>query len=75
MTVPGIGVEPEYRYVILPSDEWNRDKLSATVLAENKIWSLIALPAPLHLSEIRQRNDCPRLMIPAGATLWNCVIW
>jgi hypothetical protein len=75
MTVPGIGVEPEYSYVILPSDEWNRERLSAKLIAQNRIWSLIALATPLRLAEIRQRNDCPRSMIPAGATLWNCLIW
>ena len=75
MTVPGLGFEPRYAYVILPSDEWNRDRLSGRVIAQNSIWSLIELSAPLRLAEIRQRNECPISMIPAVAALWNCLIW
>ena len=75
MTVPGLGVDPLYAYVILPSQEWDPDRLSGTLVAKNDVWSLIALTAPLDLAAFRARFDCTRSTIPAFAMLSNCLIW
>lgn len=75
MTVPKLGIDPDYAYVILPSAEWRPDRLSGTLIARNGVWSLIALTAPLNLAAIRERVDCTRSTISSFAVLSNCLIW
>ena len=75
MSVPGIGVDPRYEYVILPSVEWNEDRLPGTLIVKNSVWSLVALRAPLRLAEFRARYDCTRAAIPAMSVLTNCMIY
>ena len=74
MAVPGIGVDPRYAYVILPSAEWRGQSLGGTVLAHNAVWSLVALDAPMTLSEFRTRYDCARSSIAAFAVVSDCMI-
>ncbi len=74
MPVPGIGVDPQYAYVILPSVEWNEDRLAGTVIARNSVWSLIAFATPLRIAEFRERYDCTHASIPAMSVLSNCLI-
>jgi hypothetical protein len=73
--VPGIGIDPRYRYVILPTAEWNEDRLKGTLLARNGVWSFIALDTPLRISEVRQRYDCTQARIPAMSLVSNCLIF
>ncbi len=74
MSVPGIGIDPRYDYVILPSVEWNKDRLRGTLLARNDVWSLIALSTPLRIAEFRERYDCTHSSIPAMSVVSLCLI-
>jgi Dolichyl-phosphate-mannose-protein mannosyltransferase len=73
-SVPGIGLDPHYDYVILPSVEWNEDRLRGTLIAQNSVWSLIALSTPLRIDELRERYDCTHSSIPAMSVLSLCLI-
>jgi hypothetical protein len=75
MPVPGIGIDPQYNYVILPSTEWNEKRLPGTVLEKNGVWSFIALSAPLRFDEFRQRYDCTHAAVPTMSVVSNCLIY
>lgn len=55
ISVPGIGVNPAYDYVIIPTSEWIPSVLSGTSINENAVWSLIRLSIPMTLFEIKER--------------------
>jgi len=74
MAAPRIGVDPAYAYVILPDAEWQEQSIRGTVLAENGIWSLVALDAPLTLGEFRAQFRCASSSIAAFAVLSHCLI-
>jgi hypothetical protein len=54
--------------------EWNEDRLRGTLIAQNDVWSLIALSTPLRIEEIRERYDCTHSSIPAMSVLSLCLI-
>ncbi len=73
--VPGIGIDPSYGYVILPSAEWDERRLPGTVLERNSVWSFVALRAPLRIEEFRARYDCSQATIPAMSVVSRCLIF
>jgi hypothetical protein len=75
MTVPGIGVDPAYDYVVLPSAAWDPERLGGRLVTHNDAWSLVALDRPLALVEIRPRINCRQALIPAFAVLASCPLW
>ncbi len=74
MSLPGIGVDPRYAYVILPSQEWHTQSLGGRVMAQNGVWSLVAFDRPLTLGEFRAHYDCALSSIAAFAVLADCLI-
>jgi len=73
--VPGIGIDPEYAYAVLPSAEWDDKKLPGKLLEHNDVWSFIALDTPLRIDEFRRRYDCANAVIPAMSAVSNCLIF
>jgi hypothetical protein len=74
MSLPGIGIDPPYAYVILPSVEWQAQSLRGAVIAQNDVWSLVAFGKPTTLAEFRERYNCAFSSIAAFAVLSHCVI-
>lgn len=74
MSLPGIGIDPAYAYVILPSAEWPAQSLRGAVIAQNGVWSLVAFDKPTTLVEFRERYNCAFSSIAAFAVLSHCVI-
>jgi len=74
MSYPGVGIDPSYAYVILPSEEWQAQSLSGAVIAQNEIWSLVAFDKPKTLAEFRERYNCDSSSIAAFAVLSHCLI-
>ena len=58
MSLPGIGIDPPYAYVILPSAEWQAQSLGGAVIAQNGVWSLVAFDRPMTLAEFREGYNC-----------------
>ncbi|HUZ75705.1 MAG TPA: glycosyltransferase family 39 protein [Stellaceae bacterium] len=74
MSVPAIGVDPRYAYVILPSVEWQAQSLGGAAMTRNSVWSLVALTAPMTLAEFREHYNCAFSSIAAFAVLSDCLI-
>ena len=74
MSVPDIGVDPQYAYVILPSAEWSAQSLAGTVIAQNQVWSLVAFDGPMRLADFRRHYECRKSTIAAFAVLSKCPI-
>jgi len=70
----GRGVDPVYRYVIVPTAEWKAQRLHGVLVTRNEVWSVIELTPPLRVSEIQEQYDCTYSTIPAFAVLSNCLI-
>ncbi|HUB96098.1 MAG TPA: hypothetical protein VL993_09285 [Stellaceae bacterium] len=74
MSLPAIGVDPVYSYVILPSAEWAAQTFEGTVVAKNGIWSLVAFATPTTLPDFRRGYNCDRSSIASFAVVSDCLI-
>jgi hypothetical protein len=54
MSVPGIGIDPAYQFVILRTNDWVPGALGGTSVYGNGVWSLIRLSTPMSLSQIKE---------------------
>jgi hypothetical protein len=74
MTAPGIGVDPRYAYVIIPTAEWRSQSLGGAVVQGNEVWSLVALNPPRTLDEFRDGYKCANSTFAGFALLSGCLI-
>jgi hypothetical protein len=72
--LPARGIDPIYRYIIMPTIEWNAQKLQGVVIAYNDVWSVIELGPPLRASELQAQFDCSYSTFPAFAMVSKCLI-
>jgi hypothetical protein len=71
---PRLGIDPVYDYLIVPTVEWQAQRLHGTLVTRNDVWSVIALDPPMSASQLKERYNCAYSGIPSFAVLLSCLI-